>query len=82
MMTVVPCNMHRLAGSRMTSMRRRVARRLKDVRHKCISNADVIESIGQMWWNPRNGFNRETALFGVALTPYVAQLRCEQPAHP
>lgn len=43
--------------------------RLKDVRHKCISNADVIESIGQMWWNPRNGFNRETALFGVALTP-------------
>ena len=39
--------------------------RLKDVRHKCAENADVIEAIGQMWWNPRNGFDREKALFGV-----------------
>jgi hypothetical protein len=45
--------------------------RLKDVRHKCVSNADVIEVIGQMWWNPRNGFDRDKALFGVTLVPYV-----------
>lgn len=27
------------------------ANRMKDVRHKCVGNAAVIEEIGQMWWN-------------------------------
>lgn len=40
----------------------------------------MIELIGQMWWNPRNGFNRDTALFGVALAPYVALLRYALPS--
>lgn len=65
----------RLRLGLMTARTAMLVRRLKDVRHKCPHHATVIEEIGQMWWNPKNGFVRDRSLFGAAVTAYVLSLR-------
>ena len=64
-------------GLRTVQMRESIrANRMKDVRHKCVQNASVIEEIGQMWWNPRNGFNRCGCCCVCKRWSSVVELQC------
>ena len=55
-----------ITGTLKASMRARIREnRTKDVRCRDTRNAAVIEEIGQMWWNPRNGFDRARSLLGA-----------------